>query len=172
MSWAGLIGAYTHEELGYSVEERSAELEIMQLEGESPCGGDAMVSPAVFLNPGPVPLNELAVVMDVRPVREQEVCCALVQHKAKEGSHWWEICGGRFFFLVEEACAKQGRRAHSRRLHPDWAARPALMSRAAHAVESKAVVHIEVAVSPRPCLGCAVELVLRVAPLRRGVPPR
>jgi hypothetical protein len=35
----------------------------------------------------------------------------------------------------------------------------------AHAVESKAVVHIEVAVSPRPCLGCAVELVLlRVAP--------
>jgi hypothetical protein len=34
------------------------------------------------------------------------------------------------------------------------------MSRAAHAVESKAVVRIEVAVSPRPCLGCAVELVL------------
>jgi hypothetical protein len=32
------------------------------------------------------------------------------------------------------------------------------MSRAAHAVESKAVVRIEVAVSPRPCLGCAVEL--------------
>jgi hypothetical protein len=28
------------------------------------------------------------------------------------------------------------------------------MSRAAHAVESKAVVRIEVAVSPRPCLGC------------------
>jgi hypothetical protein len=49
---------------------------------------------------------------------------------------------------------------------------PALMSRAAHAVESKAVVRIEVAVSPRHCLGCAVELVLRVAPLRRGVPPR
>jgi hypothetical protein len=50
--------------------------------------------------------------------------------------------------------------------------RPALMSRAAHAVESKAAVRIEVAVSPRPCLGCAVELALRVAPLRRGVPPR
>jgi hypothetical protein len=31
------------------------------------------------------------------------------------------------------------------------------MGRAAHAVESKAVVRIEVAVSPRPCLGCAVE---------------
>jgi hypothetical protein len=45
------------------------------------------------------------------------------------------------------------------------------MSRAAQAAESKAVVRIEVAVSPRPCLGCAVELVLRVAPLRRGVPP-
>jgi hypothetical protein len=34
------------------------------------------------------------------------------------------------------------------------------MGRAAHAVESKAVVRIEVAVSPRPCLGCAVELAL------------
>jgi hypothetical protein len=34
------------------------------------------------------------------------------------------------------------------------------------------VVRIGVAVSPRPCLGCAVELILRVAPLRRGVPPR
>jgi hypothetical protein len=67
--------------------------------------------------------------------------------------------------------AQQGR-AHIRRLHPGWAVRPALMSRAAHAVESKAVVRIEVAVSPRPCLGCTVELVLRVAPLRRGVPPR
>ena len=76
-----------------------------------------------------------------------------------------------FFFLVGEAYTQQGR-AHIRRLHPDWAARPALMSRAAHAVESKAVVRIEVAVSPRPCLGCAVELVLRVAPPRRGVPPR
>jgi hypothetical protein len=62
-------------------------------------------------------------------------------------------------------------KGHSRRLHLDWAARPALMGRAAHAVESKAVVRTEVAVSPRPCLGCAVELVLRVAPLRRGVPP-
>jgi hypothetical protein len=75
------------------------------------------------------------------------------------------------FFLVEEAYTQQGR-AHIRRLHPDWAARPALMSRAAHAVGSKAVVRIEVAVSPRPCLGCAVGLVLRVAPLRRGIPPR
>jgi hypothetical protein len=40
------------------------------------------------------------------------------------------------------------------------------MRRAAHAVESKAVARTEVAVSPRPCLvGCAVELVLRAAPL-------
>jgi hypothetical protein len=52
--------------------------------------------------------------------------------------------------------------AHIRRLLPDWAARPALLSRAAHAVESKAVVRIEVAVSPRPCLGCAVELVCTI----------
>jgi hypothetical protein len=36
------------------------------------------------------------------------------------------------------------------------------MRRAAHAVESKAVVRIEAAVSPRPCLGCAVELALHV----------
>jgi hypothetical protein len=42
---------------------------------------------------------------------------------------------------------------HSRRLHSSEAARPALMSRAAHAVGSKAVVRIEIAVSPRPCLG-------------------
>jgi hypothetical protein len=65
-------------------------------------------------------------------------------------------------FFVGEAYTHQGRE-HSRRIHPDWAARPALMRRAAHAVESKAVVRIEVAVSPRPCLGCAVELVLRVS---------
>jgi hypothetical protein len=51
----------------------------------------------------------------------------------------------------EEAYTQHGR-AHIRRLRPDWAARPALMSRAAHAVESKAVVRIEVAVRPRPCL--------------------
>jgi hypothetical protein len=50
----------------------------------------------------------------------------------------------------------QQERAHSRRLHPSEAARPALMSRAAHAVESKAVVRIEVAVSPRRCLGAAL----------------
>jgi hypothetical protein len=71
--------------------------------------------------------------------------------------------GGRLIY-THSAC--------SRRLHPDEAARPAPMSRTAHAVESKAVVRIKVAVSPHPCLGCAVELALRVAPLRRGVPPR
>jgi hypothetical protein len=38
------------------------------------------------------------------------------------------------FFLVEEAYTQQGR-AHIRRLRPDWAARPALLRRAAHAVE-------------------------------------
>ena len=57
------------EELGYSVEERPAELEIIQLEDDSPYDGDVLVSPAVFLNLGPVPLNELTAVMDVRPVR-------------------------------------------------------------------------------------------------------
>jgi hypothetical protein len=59
---------------------------------------------------------------------------------------------------VEGAYTQQGR-AHIRRLHPDWAARPALLSRAAHAVENKAVVRIEVAVSPTPLPG----LLLRVA---------
>jgi hypothetical protein len=57
-----------------------------------PLGG--LVKAAAFLNPGAIPLNELSVVMDVRPVREQKVCCALVQHKPKEGSLWWKICGG------------------------------------------------------------------------------
>jgi hypothetical protein len=37
------------EELGYSVEESEAELEIMRLEGDSPYDGDAWVEPAVFL---------------------------------------------------------------------------------------------------------------------------
>jgi hypothetical protein len=46
------------EELGYSVEERSAELEIMLIEDGTPYDGDVMVSPAVFLNLGPVPLIE------------------------------------------------------------------------------------------------------------------
>jgi hypothetical protein len=55
------------------------------------------------------------------------------------------VCFFFVFFLVAEAYTQQGR-ANSRRLRPDWAARPALMSRAAHAVESKAVVRLEVAV--------------------------
>jgi hypothetical protein len=75
------------------------------------------------------------------------------------------------FFLGKRRTPQQGR-AHSRHPRPDGAARPALMSREVHAARSKAVVRIEVAVSPRPCLGCAVELVLRVAPLRRSAPPR
>jgi hypothetical protein len=69
------------EELGCSVEERPAELEIMLMEDEPPYDGDVMVSPAAFMNPGPVPLNELTVVMDVRPVREQHV---YVRKRARE----------------------------------------------------------------------------------------
>jgi hypothetical protein len=68
------------EELGYSVEERSAELEIMLMDDETPYDGEVLVKAAAFMNYGAmVPLNELAVVMDVGPVREQNVCCALVQ---------------------------------------------------------------------------------------------
>ena len=63
--------------------------------------GGAWVSPAVFLDLGAVPLNELAVVMDVRPVREEKVCCALAQHRAKEGSQWWNP-GGKI--VVERGC--------------------------------------------------------------------
>jgi hypothetical protein len=56
------------EELGYSVEERSAELEIMLMDDEVPYDGDVQVKAAAFLNMGSAtPLNELAVVMDVSP---------------------------------------------------------------------------------------------------------
>jgi hypothetical protein len=66
------------EELGYSVEERSAELEIMLMDDETPYGGEVMVKAAAFLNMGAMtPLNELTVVMDVGPVQEQNVCCAI-----------------------------------------------------------------------------------------------
>jgi hypothetical protein len=47
--------------------------------------------------------------------------------------------GVLLFVCVGEAYTQQGR-AHSRRPRPSGAARPALISRAAHAVESKAVV--------------------------------
>jgi hypothetical protein len=61
------------EELGYSVEERSAELEIMLLDDETPYDGEVLVKAAAFLNFGAmVPLNELTAVMDVGPVREQK----------------------------------------------------------------------------------------------------
>jgi hypothetical protein len=83
------------EELGYSGEERSAELEIMLVEDESPYDGGGWIGPAAFLGLGAAPLNELTETVDVlRPVREEIVCCALVPHKAKEGSQWWKICGG------------------------------------------------------------------------------
>jgi hypothetical protein len=82
------------EELGYSVEERPAELEIMLVEDETPYDGEAWIHPAAFLSLGAVPLNELTEIVDVRPVREEIVCCALVSHKVKEGSLWWKICGG------------------------------------------------------------------------------
>jgi hypothetical protein len=61
------------EELGYSIEERSAELEIMLMDDEPPCDGKVVVKAAAFLDFGAmVPLNELSVVMDVGPVREQK----------------------------------------------------------------------------------------------------
>jgi hypothetical protein len=52
------------------------------------------------------------------------------------------------FWVVEAAYTQQGR-AHIRRLRPDWAERPALVSRAAHAVESKAVV-VRIEAKSRP----------------------
>jgi hypothetical protein len=47
------------EELGYSVEERSAELEVMPVEDETPYDGETWIDPAAFLGLGAVPLNEL-----------------------------------------------------------------------------------------------------------------
>ena len=83
------------EELGYSVEERTTELEIMLVEDGSPYDGEIWVDPAAaFLNLGAACLNELTEIADVRPVREENACCALVPHKAKEGCQWWKICGG------------------------------------------------------------------------------
>jgi hypothetical protein len=65
------------EEPGYSIEERSAESEILLMDDESPYDmydGEVMVKAAAFLNLGAmVPLNKLPVVMDVSPVREQNV---------------------------------------------------------------------------------------------------
>jgi hypothetical protein len=110
------------EELGYSVEERSAELEIILNDDAPPYDGDVMVKAAAFLNPGSVPLNALSVVMDVRPVREQKVCCALVQHKPKEASFWWKICGGTgahshqglIFFVDATSCTVVRRRRQAK----------------------------------------------------------
>jgi hypothetical protein len=75
------------------------------------------------------------------------------------------IYAHRLFFFGGGGLYTQQGRAQSRRLHPDWAARPALiMSRAAHAVGSRKSKArpwsaSKSEVSPRPCLGCAVELV-------------
>ena len=43
------------EELGYSVEERSAELEIMLVEDESPYDGEVVAKAAAFLDLGAMP---------------------------------------------------------------------------------------------------------------------
>jgi hypothetical protein len=83
------------EELGYSVEERSAELEIQLVDDDEPYDGNVQVKGAAFLNLGSTfSLDELSVIMDVGPVLDHHVCCALVQHKASEGSLWWKVCGG------------------------------------------------------------------------------
>jgi hypothetical protein len=80
--------------IAYSVEERSAELKVMLVEDETPYDGEVWIGPAAFLGLGAARLNELTEIVDVRPVREENVCGALVPHKAKEGSQWWKICGG------------------------------------------------------------------------------
>jgi hypothetical protein len=61
------------EELGYSVEERPAELEIMLVEDGTPYDGEVWIGPAAFLGLGAVRLNELTEIVDVRPVREEHV---------------------------------------------------------------------------------------------------
>jgi hypothetical protein len=65
------------------------------MDDETPYDGEVQVKAAAFLNMGATtPLNELTVVMDVSPVLEHNVCCALVPHNAKEGCLWWKVCGG------------------------------------------------------------------------------
>jgi hypothetical protein len=71
-------------------------------------------------------------------------------------------------FAVEGAYTQQGR-AHIRRLHPDWAARPALMSRAAHAVESKVGMFYYCEALQRAALQLQGSI-SSGAPARRGVP--
>jgi hypothetical protein len=69
------------------------------------------------------------------------------------------------YFLVEDAYTQQGR-AHTRRLHPDWAARPALMRRAAHAVESDfGLIMLKMRIQTRqPDARLLADLLLLVAP--------
>jgi hypothetical protein len=78
------------EELGYSVEERSAELEIVLMDDETPYDGEVQVKAAAFLNMGVMtPLNELAAVMDV------VLCVGSAQCQGGlplvEGL-WWDGC--------------------------------------------------------------------------------
>jgi hypothetical protein len=80
-------------------------------------------------------------------------------------------CKGRgASIFVEGFIHSKGERTSARRLRPAGTTPPALMGRAARPVGAKAVVRIEVAVSPRPCMGCAVELVLLAH--RTSRPPR
>jgi hypothetical protein len=63
----------------------------MLVEGDSPCDGNFWFGPAAFMGLGAVRLNELTEVMDVSPVRDESVCCALVPHRAKE---WQSVVEG------------------------------------------------------------------------------
>jgi hypothetical protein len=79
------------------------------------------------------------------------------------------------FFLVEGAYIhSKGARTAAASVHPAGAARPALMGRAAHSVEAKAVVCVEVAVRPRPCLlsglRCGARLAHHASPPQRPTP--
>ena len=82
------------EELGHVIEECGEDLEICKHEVEVAYDPDLVVDPAVYLGLEGVPLHTLTEIVDVSQVRDMEVCCALVQHNAKEGSQWLKICGG------------------------------------------------------------------------------
>ena len=73
------------EELGYSIEECDEELDISEHEDEVAYDPDLMVMPAAYLNMESVPLHTLTEILDVSQIRDMEVCCALVPHKAKDG---------------------------------------------------------------------------------------
>jgi hypothetical protein len=83
------------------------------------------------------------------------------------GAHWGRGAGGRgggghksTEQRARSACMARAR-GKPPALHPGGPTHPVLLSRVGQPFEAEAVIRIEVAVSPCPCLGCAVGAVSR-----------